>query len=282
MLRLPINADFMIAHILQRTYRSFTKDKFFTSLNIVGLAVGMLVFLLIALYVRFERSYENFVPNASEIYRVDLHAQVNNEAVISSAENYPAVGPALVNELPEIVSYARLYNLGYKNNVIITNDGTTEPIAFKHRRFLYADSAFLPMMGYQLIHGDVNTALTDPNTAVITEHYAQLYFGSVNPIGKTLHMQDDDNNNELATVTGVIKEVPQNTHLKFDVLFSYKTLFGRTRPQQPDYGIERYERSWQRNDMYTFIQVRPGTDIKALESKFQEIVSKYKPDLKER
>jgi putative ABC transport system permease protein len=272
----------MIAHTLQRTYRSFTKDKFFTSLNIVGLAVGMLVFLLIALYVRFERSYENFVPNASEIYRVDLHAQVNNEPVISSAENYPAVGPALTNELPEIVSHARLYNLGYKNNVIITNDETTEPIAFKHRRFLYADSAFLPMMGYQLIHGDVTTALTNPNTAVITEHYAQLYFGDANPIGKTLHLQDDDNNDELATVTGVIKEVPQNTHLKFDVLFSYKTLFGRTRPQQPDYGIERYERSWQRNDMYTFIQVRPGTDIKALESKFQGIVSKYKPDLKER
>jgi putative ABC transport system permease protein len=271
----------MIAHILQRTYRNFTKDTFFASLNIVGLAVGMLVFLLIALYVRFEKSYENFVPNASAIYRVDLHTHVNNELVIASAENYPAVGPALASELPEIASYARLYNLGYKNNVIITNDEAAEPIAFKHRKFLYADSAFLPMMGYRLMHGDVTTALANPNTAVITQHYAKLYFGDVNPIGKTLHMQDDDNNNEVATVTGVINEVPKNTHLKFDVLFSYKTLFGRTRPEQPDYGINRYERSWNRNDMYTFIQVLPGTDVNALESKFQGIVSKYKPDLKE-
>ena len=272
----------MIVHILQRAYRNFIKDTFFASLNMVGLAVGMGVFLLIALYVRFEKSYENFVPNASEIYRVDLHSRVNNEPVISSAENYPAVGPALASELPEIVSYARLYNLGYKNNVIITNDETAEPIAFKHRKFLYADSAFLPMMGYQLVYGDVITALAKPNTAVITQHYAKLYFGEANPLGKTLHMQDDDNDNEVVTITGVIKEVPRNTHLKFDVLFSYKTLFGRTRPKQPDYGINRYERSWQRNDMYTFIQVRPGVDIKALELKLPEIIAKYKPDLKER
>jgi putative ABC transport system permease protein len=271
----------MIAHILQRIYRNFIKDKFFASLNIVGLTVGMLVFLLIALYVLFERSYEDFVPNASNIYRVDLHAYANNEQIVSSAENYPAVGPALVDELPEIVSYARLYNLGYKNNVIISNDEVADPIAIKHRKFLYADSAFLPMMGYQLIHGDVATALANPNSAVITRHYAQLYFGDVNPIGKTLHMQDDDNNNEVATVTGVIDEVPQNTHLKFDVLFSYKTLFNRTRPEQPDYGMNRYDRSWQRNDMYTFIIVAPGTDINALQHKFHGIIDKYKPNLKE-
>ena len=271
----------MIGHVLLRTYRNFLKDKFFASLNIIGLAVGMLVFLLIALYVRFEKSYEDFVPNAAYIYRVDLRAYANNEEVIASAENYPAVGPALLAELPEVISYARLYNMGYKNNVIITNDESEEPIAIKHRKFLYADSAFLPMMGYRLVHGDAATALAEPNTAIITEHYARLYFGNVSPIGKTLRMEDDDNNNERVTITGVIQHVPKNTHLKFDVLFSYKTLFGRSRPDQPDYGVNRYERSWRRNDMYTFVQVLPGTDVNVLQSKFESIVSKYKPDLKE-
>jgi putative ABC transport system permease protein len=271
----------MIPHILHRTYRNFTKDRFFASLNIIGLAIGLSVSLLISLYVRFEESYEEFIPNGSSIYRVDLHSYVNNELMISSAENYPAAGPALANELPEIVSYARLYNLGYKNNVVITNDEGPEPIAFKHRKFLYADSSFLPMMGYELLMGDVNTALAQPNSAVITQHYAKLYFGDANPLGRQLHMQDDDNNNELVTITGVISDVPLNTHLKFDILFSYKTLFGRIR-QEKDYAINRYERSWQRNDMYTFIQVAPGTDPAVLESKFPAIIAKYKPDLKER
>lgn len=271
----------MILHILHRTYRNFTKDKFFASLNIVGLAIGMSVFLLIALYVKFEKSYEDFVPDAASVYRVDLHSYVNNELMVSSAENYPAVGPALANELPEVLSYARLYNMGYKNNVIITNEDAPQPIAIKHRKFLYADSAFLPMMGYQLLHGDVTTALAQPNSAVITQHYARLYFGDQNPIDKNLRMQDDDNNNELVKVTGVIREVPDNTHLKFDILFSYKTLQGRIRNNQEDYAINRYERSWQRNDMYTFIRVQHGTNAAVLEAKFPSIIQQYKPDVKE-
>ncbi|HYF71016.1 MAG TPA: ABC transporter permease [Ohtaekwangia sp.] len=271
----------MILHTLHRTYRNFTKDKFFASLNIVGLAIGMSVFLLIALYVKFEKSYEDFVPDAESVYRVGLHSYVNNELMVSSAENYPAVGPALVNELPEVLSYARLYNMGYKNNVIITNEDAPQPISIKHRKFLYADSAFLSMMGYELLHGDVTTALAQPNSAVITQHYARLYFGDQDPIGKSLRMQDDDNNNELVKVTGVIREVPANTHLKFDILFSYKTLHGRKRNNQENYAIDRYERSWQRNDMYTFIRVRPGTDPASLEAKFPSIIQKYKPEIKE-
>jgi putative ABC transport system permease protein len=271
----------MIINILTRTFRNFKKDKFFSSLNIIGLAMGMSVFLLIALYVKFEKSYEDFIPNATSIYRVVLNAYINNEPVVSSAENYPAVGPVLANELPEVISFSRLYNLGYKNNLIITNEEAPQPIAFKHRRFLYADSAFLPMMGYRLIAGNVNTALSEPNSAVITQHYAKLYFGDEDPLGKTLRMEDDDNNNELVKVTGVVEQVPANTHLKFDVLFSYKTLLGRS-GNKDNVSVNRFDQSWQRNDMYTFIQVRSGTNPNLLEAKFPSIISKYKPDAKVR
>jgi putative ABC transport system permease protein len=132
-----------------------------------------------------------FVPHAKEVYRVNLESYLNNELVIASAENYPGVGPALLSNLPEVVSYSRLYNMGYKNNVIITyEEALPQPIAFKQRKFLYADSAFLPMMGYQLSAGDITTALAQPNSVVITQHYATLYFGNENPIGKTLRMRD--------------------------------------------------------------------------------------------
>ncbi|MEQ8364043.1 MAG: ABC transporter permease [Cyclobacteriaceae bacterium] len=268
----------MIRNLLLTALRSLTKNKFFSGLNILGLAIGMSVFLLITLYVKFETSYENFIDGSENIYRVKLETFLNNELLVSSAENYPGVGPALTDELPEVTGYARLYNLGYKNNVIITNDDALpEPIAFKHRRFLYADSSFLPMMGYGMVLGNAEGALSEPNTCVISERYAKMYFGSEDPLGKSLRMQDDDYNNELVRVTGVFRDLPANTHLKYEVLFSYKTLFGRG-----DWAPERYGQSWQRKDMYTFIKVQPGTDPKILESKFTGIVSKFKPDQAER
>ena len=268
----------MIRNLILSALRALRKNAFFSSLNIAGLSIGMCVFLLIAQYVYFEKSYEAFIPNADHIYRVSLTTYVNNELVMTSAENYPGVGPALVEELPEVTGYARLYNLGYKNNVIITyEDAKPDPIAFKHRRFLYADSSFLPMMDYTMMAGDKLTALAQPNCAVISESYARRYFGDADPIGKMLRMQDDDFNNELVKVTGVFKDLPPNTHLKFDILFSYKTLLGRG-----EWAPNRYHQSWQRKDMYTFISVQPGTDAKSLEKKFGAIVEKYNPALKER
>jgi putative ABC transport system permease protein len=194
--------------------------------------------------------------------------------VTRSAENYPGVGPAMLADLPEVEGFARMYNMGYKNNVIITHEeAKPDAIAFKHRRFLYADSAFLPMLGYPMAAGDAATALAQPNTAVISERYAKMYFGNEDPLGKSLRLQDDDFNNELVKVTGVFKDLPPETHLKFDVLFSYKTLFTRF-----EGALQRYDHGWQRKDMYTFVRLRPGTDPAAVEAKLPALVDKFKPD----
>ena len=267
----------MIRNLFLSAFRNLVRQKFFSILNILGLAIGMAVFLFIVQYVRFERSYEDFLPEANNIYRVTLEQYLNNEMTMASAENFPAAGPALAAELPEIESYARLYNLGYKNNVIITNqEAKPDPIAIKTRTFLYADSSFLSMLGYKMKLGEASTALSEPLTAVISESYARIFFGEENPIGRMLQMNDDDFNNELVRVTGVFKDLPDNTHMKFDILFSYKTLYGRG-----DWAKGRYDESWQRKDMYTFVSVRSGTDIVSLESKFPSVVKKYNPQLKE-
>ena len=267
----------MIRNLFLTGLRNIRKNKFFSALNILGLGIGMAVFLLIAQYVKFENSYENFIPGKENIYRVKLESYRNNELILKSAENFPGVGPALKNELPEVKSFARLYNAGYKNNVVIGNpDAKPERISLKLRNFLYADSSFLPMMGYSLIKGNAATALGEPFTTVISEKYARMYFGAEDPIGKSLHLQDDDFTNELVKVTGVFKDLPANTHLKFDVLFSYKTLFGRF-PQAP----ERYGTGWKRKDMYVFIQLQLGSDPRKVESKFAGIVAKYQPQLKQ-
>jgi putative ABC transport system permease protein len=268
----------MIRNLFLTAFRSLKKNKFFSFLNILGLSIGMGVFLIIALYVQFEKSYEQSIADNENIYRLTLTSYINNELSFASAENYPGAGPALKSELPEVIGYARLYNMGYKNNVIITNEeAKPDPIAIKQRRFLYADSSFLPLMGYPMVSGDPTTALAEPLNAVISESYATLYFGNEDPIGKSLRLQDDDYNNELVKVTGVFKDLPRNTHLKFDILFSYETLYSRFERAR-----ERYGSSWQRKDMYTFVKLQPGTDSKVVESKFAAIVDKYSPGLKER
>lgn len=205
---------YMLTNYIKIALRNLRKHKGYTFLHISGLAIGMAVFLLAALYVRFERSYENFIPGAENIYRVKLEQYLNNELTIASAENFPGVGPALQQELPEVLGNARLYNLGYKNNVIITNtEAKPEPIAFKHRRFLYADSAFLTLMGYPMVAGDAAIALAEPLTAVLSEDHARRYFGAEDPISKSLLMQDDDFNRQyenerrfgkLATVFAIL------------------------------------------------------------------------------
>ncbi len=266
----------MLQNYLKAAFRNVIKQRFFTILNVLGLATGIAAFMLIMLYVNTEQSYEKFLDNSKSIYRVTLAQYINNELSIESAENYPGVGPALLSEIPETVSFARLYNMGYKNNLIITYDNPSggDPIKFKHRKFLYADSAFLPMMGYPMMKGDAATALAEPLTAVISETYAKKYFGDEEPIGKVLHLQDDDFNDELATVTGVFKDLPATTHLKFDVLFSYKTLYSRG-----EWAPARYNESWRRKDMYTYIQLIDGSDIEAIEDKLPAIIDKYSPDL---
>lgn len=264
----------MLRNLMLTAWRSLTKSRFFSALNIIGLSTGMAVFLLVAQYVYVEQSYEDFLPHASRVYRVYLETYLNKDLVTRSAENYPGAGPALKAEFPEVLGYARLYNMGYKNNVIITNEeARPDPVAFKHRQFLYADSAFLPMLGYPMAEGDASQALSQPNTAVISEEYARRYFGTSEAVGKMLRLQDDDYNNELVKVTGVFKNLPPETHLKFDVLFSYRTLFSRFEGAR-----ERYDQSWQRKDMYTFISLREDADPVLFESKLPALVTKYKPD----
>src|SRR5690348_8910541 len=125
----------MLRNLFITAVRSLLKNKFFSLINIFGLSIGMAVFLLITQYTRFEESYENFVPGKENIYRVKLETFNKNERILNSAENYPGVGPALKNDIPEVVRFARLYNMGYKNNVIITNkEAKPDPIAFKQKQ----------------------------------------------------------------------------------------------------------------------------------------------------
>ena len=261
---------------LKIAFRNLWKRRAFAATNIFGLTLGLTVFLLILQYTHFEWSYDQYHENKDHLYRITLEQFQNNELVHASAENYPALGPALKDEFPEILDYTRLYNLGAKNNVAVTREDTADKIVFKHRRLLYASESFLSMFSYELVVGNPIDALSQPFKMVISEAFAEKYFGEEEAIGKHLRMQDDDFNNELCEITGVVK-VPANSHLKFDVLISYATLFSRY--DGSERARARYDLSWNRKDMYTYVQLAPDADPARIEARFPDLIDRYIPDL---
>lgn len=110
----------MVKSYLKTALRNILRSKSFSIINVTGLSIGVAAFLLIIVYVSSELDYDKFHRNSSNIYRVTLDQYLNNELILTSAENYPGVGPAMTTEFPEVRSFARLYNMGYKNNLVIT------------------------------------------------------------------------------------------------------------------------------------------------------------------
>ncbi len=268
----------MLKNLFKTSFRSLFKNKLYSVINISGLAIGMASALLILFYVTFELNYDTYQPDNDRVYRVSLEIFQNGDFVFHSAENYPPVGQTMVRDYPEVIEWAHLYNMGSKNNVVITyEDSPGEPIKFKHKKFLYASPSTLSFFGVQMIDGNAETALTEPFTMAISESTAMKYFGNENPIGKYLRLKDDDFNDENCQVTAVYKDLPANTHLKFDVLISTPTLYNRF-----DGANDRYNTGWRRKDFYTYIKLTEGADAEALQAKLPEMVDRYMPGLADR
>jgi putative ABC transport system permease protein len=260
----------MLKNYFKTAFRALGKNRVFSFINIAGLAIGMASAIMLLGYVTFQFSYDDFHANKKDIYRVDLSLYQNNSFVYKSAENYSAVGPALKKDFPDVVASARLYNMGYKNNCVFTYNNKS----FKETKFLYADSSFFTMFSFPFKEGDPQTALAQPFTAVISESAAKKLFGNEDAIGKSIQMDDDDRNSELCKITGVFKDVPENSHIKFNILISYATLFSRRG------GLGRYETNWDHKDYYTYVLLRPGTDIKSLEAQLPAFINKHIPQEK--
>lgn len=262
----------MLKNYFKTAWRSLLKNRGLSAINIGGLAIGIASALMLLSYVTFEFSYDSFHANKKDLYRVNLSLYENNKLAFQSAENYSALAPVLKREFPEVLDAARLYNMGYKNNCVFTYNNHS----FRETQFLYADPSFLKMFSYSFLKGDAVTALAQPYSAVISSSLSKKLFGNENPVGKLIKMDDDDRNAELCTITGVYTDVPVNAHLQFNILISYSTLHHRSNGR----GIERFENNWDRKDFYTYVLLRPGTDMRTVESKLPTLISKYAPNEK--
>ncbi|HEY2580369.1 MAG TPA: ABC transporter permease, partial [Mucilaginibacter sp.] len=246
----------MIKNYFLIAFRNLTKNKAFSFINIVGLAIGMAAGLLIIQYVDFELSYDNFHVKKDRVFRVTQDRYDKGKLSTQWAGGAFAVGNAFKNNFPEVEDFVKLVPSG--SILAIYNDQR-----LTMEKTYFAGKSFFNIFSYPLISGDPKTALQDVNTAVITETNAKKLFGTTNAVGKTFKYDLN-----LLKVTGVMKDYPANTHFKSDLLISYSTLMKFVGPKND------LDNAWLNDGCLTYLLLRPGVDAKALEAKMAPFVDK--------
>ena len=242
----------MLENYLKIAARNLRKHRAYVLINIGGFAVGMACCLIIALYVRHELSFDRFHDHADRIVRVTTRAGIGDE-VTHFAGAAPPIAAVSRQHFPEVENAVRVR----RGESVVRVDANV----FSEQRFYFADSTFFDMFSLSLLEGDPATALTAPNSVVLTKTAAERYFGDANPVGATILADDNE-----FRVTGVMEDVPQQSHFRFDVLASIYTL--RLRDEGgPD--------TWVSNiGNYTYLLLRPGTSADALERKMAELTER--------
>jgi putative ABC transport system permease protein len=242
--------------------RNLWRNKGFSAINIFGLALGMAACFFVFQYVYFEESYDRFNKNAENIYRVPISYSGSMRDVPTTAANHPALGPAMKADFPEVIDYTRLVGVSLFMNAstMSYSTGKGEPKTFNEGNIFIADASFFNVFSYPLISGDRKSCLSSANTLVISASTARKYFGKQNPIGKILQL----NGNMPMKVTGVFADIPENSHIKFDMLISFETV-------GHNWGFTE----WTWPEFYNYVVLAPGTDVKKLEAKFPAFIEKY-------
>lgn len=238
--------------------RNVVRNKFYTSLNLIGLTIGIACCLLIILFIKDELSYDRFNEKADNIYRVTakfLVGSQNHWAPIG-----PPVGKGLVDAIPEIEQAVRFYPVGGNFN-IFDHDGKK----LKVTKGVYSDSTLFDVFTYPLKFGDPKTALVEPRSLVISEDMAKAFFGEVNPVGKTIEVKDWDD--FQLTVTGVFKKLPSNSHFPFNYMISMSTFYDiMSGPNwNPDNSL-----TWA--GFYTYVLLNESADPVEIENKLPDFV----------
>ncbi len=243
----------MIRNYLITAIRSLLRQKGFSLINILGLAIGLACALLILLWVQEELSFDKFHEHADRLYRVEEDQYYSGEVYHVTVTPYPS-GPVWKDEIPEIEDACRYQ---WPSGMMFTYGEK----AFYEGGCVAVDSTFFNLFTYEFLHGNKATALTEPYSAVLTEETAEKYFGDENPIGKSLSV----NNQFEFTVTAVLKSIPKNSINQFDILVPYDYLKE----------IGQYNDHWGSNSIRTYIKLYENAVIDSVDSKLTTVVKEH-------
>ncbi len=241
----------MLKSYFKTALRNLSRQKGYSLINLTGLAIGMACCLLILMFVNDELSYDNYNKNADRIYRVSIHLLYGGRDLQAAVVSAP-MGKTMTEDYPEVEEAVRFRDRGsciikYKEN------------SFKEERFLYSDPTLFTVFTIPLLKGDPQTALKDPYSLVISKKTAERYFGSEDPIGKTVKMD----NSQDYKITGVFDRIPRNSHFQFDLVASLESLEESRIPM------------WWNNNFNTYLLLAKQADPGLLAAKFPGLIKKY-------
>ncbi|MCW3116894.1 MAG: hypothetical protein JWM28_976 [Chitinophagaceae bacterium] len=242
----------MLKNYLKTALRNLWKNKGFSSINIFGLAIGLTTCILILFFVADETSYDKYNVNKDRIFRIDEDIQFGGNHFILAVCQEP-MGPTLKKDFPAIKHYARFRNYG---GFLVKKDNSN----IQENKVVYADSTLFDVFTLPMISGNPKTALVDPNCVVITEKMAEKYFNSTDVVGKRLVYNDTGN----LKITGVIKNIPKQSHFNFDFFVSIN---GSIHPWELN--------NWVSNNLNTYLLLDKNADPKKLESQLDAFAEKY-------
>lgn len=243
----------MIKNYFKVAIRNLLRHKFFSFINIMGLAVGMTACFLIYRYVRFESSYDSFHSRADRIYRVGVDVTSDSKKVHTYVQSAP-VAINLKKDFPEVENAVRLVD----QPLLVRRGG----IKFQEKRTLLADSSFFQIFDFPLISGDRNTALKEPMSVVLSASAAKKYFGHSDAMGQHLLLAD---NAIDATVTGIMRDIPENSQIRADMLLSLSSY-------EQIYDAPKQDTMWRWHGYITYVLLRPHTNAAALEKKLPAFI----------
>ena len=255
----------MIRNYLKVAVRNLLRHKSYSVINILGLSIGLTCCLLLFIFVKDELSYDRFHEKSDRIYR--LKYEINNFVL---ARTPTPIAPVLPDFFQEIELSARLYN---RSASVEIEDPDGNKKQFEEGRIFFADAAIQHIFTFDYVAGNPATMLTNPFSVVLVEEIAEKYFGSENPIGKTLYLAG----RHPFKVTGVIRDFPSASHVHFNMIAPFDNLFD---VEQGDGQLlkERLNQNWVASHLYTYVLLKEGQSAEAVNARFAEFYDKYVPE----
>ena len=251
----------MFRNFIKVAIRNLMNRKFYSIINILGLSIGLTCTILIALFVQNELSYDKHHKNHKRIYRLESHFNIQESEDLFAATALP-LGPALKLEYPQdVAEFCRFMDMD--NNLF-----QYEEKQIFEENVYYADSTLIDIFTHEFISGSPSDALNDPNEIILTESFAKRIFDDIDPIGKTL----ETGNGAIYTITGIIKDVPHNSHLRFEAIASFITL-------KQFFGADRFDSlesaAFWNIGFYSYIMLTENGDIQNVLDAYPEFNEKY-------
>lgn len=244
----------MLKNFIKISLRNFKNNTFFTLINVAGLTVGILCFMFIAVWVNSELSYDKHNENADRIFRIYGKVTTASEEFSQGVTSAP-FAEYLKKDFPEVENTVRLAPIG---GLIKYGDKI-----FQEDGVLFVDSSFFEIYTVDVIAGDINNLLSDPNSIVLTERMAEKYFGDENPVGKTIKYENAFD----LKVTGILNNPPQTSHFTFDCLVSFEKIYEIFSPE--------VRNSWFDNAFFTYLLLKNPDDYLKIEEKLPAFAEKY-------